>query len=111
MIPRDREWCISAEVILIPTERGGRKSPAVFPYRPQVSMGSFSVSCLMECYDDGVDMMEFGVSYKVRLWFFTIADNKDYKGPPLCEIFPVGTDLIFFEGSRRVATGLVVPVA
>ncbi|MQA34886.1 hypothetical protein [Modestobacter roseus] len=91
------------DVRMLPTEQGGRRTPAGPRYRPQLDLGERSASgeaVQWDCEWVMDDALGPGESTVVYLRLFGLSD----------EALRSGQHLDFFEGRQLVATGEVVTV-
>jgi hypothetical protein len=86
---------------------GGRSAPPQSGYHPQVKVGSFQTSCRIESVSPPDVVFAFGIVYEVELRLMFESEVEILTGNRMAELFPVGTKLEFFEGSRKVAEGQV----
>lgn len=88
-----------AEVEFFDAERGGRITPPLSGYSPQVKIGGILSSCRIESVDNAVQEFIFNKKYVVNI---TLVFEK-----LLSDEFHVGDKLEFYEGSKKVAEGVV----
>lgn len=78
---------------------GGRSKPPHTGYHPQIKIGSVFTSCIIDAAP-GTSVFAFDKEYEVKLRLMS---------PELCgERLHVGDQTHFFEGSKQVASGVVI---
>ena len=104
---QDTSWreqpVYEALVMFIPAEVGGRSSPALPGYHPQVLLGDalngrYSTSCVIQPRDGAVGQWEVNIVYPVTL-------------QPLCDhldFLAKGKQILLLEGSRIIGIGKIV---
>jgi translation elongation factor EF-Tu-like GTPase len=91
---------IEAEITFVPTEQGGRKSPAISGYRPQFYFGGFDYDAEQE-YPD-VESVAPGQTARAYLRFF----SPDY----IAGKISVGDEFQVREGLRVYAHGQITKI-
>ena len=85
-----------ARIRFLPTVKGGRSTPPVSGFRPQIRLDGVQTSCVVESGDVG-ETFSFGVDSTVVL---TLVFPDEY-GHQFAELGRVE----LFEGNRLIATG------
>ncbi len=90
---------ITALVEFLDAKHGGRNSPPMSGFRPQIAINGVHTSCTVESAV-GTAVFDFGITHKVLLKLLHPSYFPD--------ALPVGTAVQLFEASKLIALGEVV---
>lgn len=107
MSSESNDSSFSARLRFLP--EGGRSSPVMLGYRPQLWVADgLQSSCTVTGVDPELSVFVLGEEYLVRLWPMFPVEIEKFLGDSLAGRFPAGALVSLYEGGRKVAEGWVV---
>ena len=101
---------IYASVRFLDEGEGGRVNPPQPGYHPQLKIGALMTSCVIESCDENLTTFSFKKHHNVSLRLMFEKEVEASTVRELHALFPRGSQVEFYEGSRKIAEGRVIEI-